>query len=92
MDDDTADIGAGGASQLQLTVSGTGGLKNTNPWTIQAPYGPVKNIPLTYSGPANGPTNGDTLYHNIKSVSNTTPIKITTQASTPPFERRYGVH
>jgi hypothetical protein len=28
VDDDTADVGAGGASQLQLTVNG--GLKNTN--------------------------------------------------------------
>ena len=52
VDDDTADVGAGGASQLQLTVIDTGGLKNLNPWTIQAPYGPVKNVLLPYSGPA----------------------------------------
>jgi hypothetical protein len=77
VDDDTADVGAGGASQLQLTVTDTGGLKNTNPWTIQAPYGPVTNVPLTYSGPAST-TNGDTLYNAIASVSNTTPIKVTT--------------
>ncbi len=77
VDDDTGDVGAGGASQLQLTVTGTGGLKNTNPWTIQAPYGPVKNVSLPYSGRAN-PTNGDTLYNAIQSVSNTTPIRITT--------------
>ena len=77
VDDDTADIGAGGASQLQLTVTGTGGLKNTNPWTNQAPWGPVKNVRLPYSGPASL-TNGATLYHAIKDVSNTTPIKITT--------------
>jgi hypothetical protein len=77
VDDDTADVGAGGASQLQLTVTGTGGLKNTNPWTIQAPYGPVKNVSLAYSGPASS-TNGDTLYNAIQSVSDTTPIKITT--------------
>ena len=77
VDDDTADVGAGGASQLQLSVTGTGGLKNKNAWTIQAPYGPVKNVPsLFYSGPASA--NGDTLYHAITSVSNTTPIKITT--------------
>ena len=31
VDDDTADVGAGGASQLQLTVTETGGLKNTHP-------------------------------------------------------------
>ena len=77
VDDDTADVGAGGASQLQLTVTETGGLKNTNPWTIQAPYGPVKNVSLPYSGPASS-TNGDTLYNAIQSVSNTTPIRITT--------------
>jgi hypothetical protein len=77
VDDDTADVGAGGASQLQLTATGTGGLKNTNPWTIQAPYGPVKNVSLAYSGPASS-TNGDTLYNAIQSVSDNTPIKITT--------------
>ena len=77
VDDDTADVGAGGASQLQLTVIDTGGLKNSNPWTIQAPYGPVKNVSLPYSGPASE-TNGDTLYNAIESVSNNTPIRITT--------------
>jgi hypothetical protein len=77
VDDDTADVGAGGATQLQLTVTGTGGLKNTNAWSIQAPYGPVKNISCTYSGPASA-TNGDTLYNAISGVSNTTPIRITT--------------
>ena len=78
VDDDTADVGAGGASQLQLTVVQTGGLRNTNPWTIQAPYGPVKNVMLRYSGRATS-TNGDTLYNAIKRVSNTTPIRITTE-------------
>jgi hypothetical protein len=79
VDDDTADVGAGGASQFQLTVTDTGGLRNTNPWTIQAPYGPVKNVSLWYSGPAST-TNGDTLYNAIASVSDTTPIKVTTPA------------
>ena len=78
VDDDTADVGAGGASQLQLTVTETGGLNNTNPWSIQAPYGPVKNVSLPYSGPATS-TNGDTLYNAIRSVSNTTPIRITSE-------------
>ncbi|HEY8901085.1 MAG TPA: hypothetical protein VIM61_11800 [Chthoniobacterales bacterium] len=77
VDDDTADVGAGGASQLQISVTETGGLKNTNPWTIQAPYGPIRNISLLYSGPASA-TNGDTLYNAIQNVSNTTPIRITT--------------
>jgi hypothetical protein len=76
VDDDTADIGAGGASQLQISVTGTDGLKNTNVWTIQAPYGPVKNVLLPYSGPATS-TNGDTLYNAIANVSNTTPIRVT---------------
>jgi hypothetical protein len=78
VDDDTADVGAGGASELQLTVTVKGGLKNTNPWTIQAPYGPVKNVSLPYSGKASS-TNGDTLYSDIQRVSNTTPIRITTK-------------
>jgi hypothetical protein len=77
VDDDTADVGAGGASQLQLTVTGTHGLKNTNPWTIQAPYGPVKNVSIPYSGPASA-TNGDTLYNAIERVGRDTPIRITT--------------
>lgn len=77
VDDDTADVGAGGASKLQLTVTGIGGLKNTNPWTIQAPYGPVKNVSLSYSGPASA-TNGDTLYNAIERVGRDTPIQITT--------------
>jgi hypothetical protein len=78
VDDDTADVGAGGASELQLSVVDTGGLKNLNPWTIQAPYGPVKNVSASYSGPATD-TNGDTLYHAIESVGNETPIRITTK-------------
>jgi hypothetical protein len=81
--DEGADIGAGGASELQLTVTETGGLKNTDPWTIQAPYGPVKKVSCLYSGPA--PTNGDTLFQDIKRVSGkvddpNTPITITAPA------------
>ena len=87
VDDDTADVGAGGASQLQLTVIDTGGLKNLNPWTIQAPYGPVKNVQLMYSGKSidcrpdcqPNENNGDTLFHAIKNVGNEPPIKITTK-------------
>lgn len=81
VDDDTADVGAGGASQLQVTITGQQELKNTNPWTIQAPYGPVKNISLPYSGPQTVPDEGNTLYNAIASVSNDTPIKITTKDS-----------
>jgi len=86
VDDDTADVGAGGASQLQLSVVDTGGLKNLNPWTIQAPYGPVKDVKLMYSGKAvdcrpscpESARVGDTLYNAIEKVSDITPIKITT--------------
>jgi hypothetical protein len=78
VDDDTGNIGAGGASQLQVTVGGTGGLKNKDQWTNQAPWGPVKAVGLTYSGHQTGLTEGNTLYANIEIVSNDTPIKITT--------------
>ncbi len=78
VDDDTADVGAGGASQLQVTITGEHELQNTSPWTIQAPYGPVKNVSLQYSGPQTVPDEGNTLYNAIASVSNDTPIKITT--------------
>jgi hypothetical protein len=81
VDDDTGDIGAGGATQLRITVAGTGGLTNTKPWTIQAPYGPVKNVLLPYSGPQTVPDEGNTLYNAIKSISNDTPIKISTKAT-----------
>jgi len=80
VDDDVANIGAGGASQLQITVGGTCGLKNTNQWTQQAPYGPVKSNSLQYSGRASS-TNGDTIPYNIKAVSNTTPVTITTEGN-----------
>src|SRR5262245_24578214 len=84
VDDDTADVGAGGASQLQLTVTGTGGLKNTDPWTIQAPYGPVKKVSCLSSGPKSR-TNGETIFYDIKKVSGkvddpNTPITITAPA------------
>src|SRR5262245_10914118 len=69
LDDDTADVGAGGAPKLQLTVTGAGGLNNTNEWTIQAPYGPVEKGSLTYSGPASE-TNGDTVNETIQPVLN----------------------
>ena len=70
MDDDIGNIGAGGASQLQLTVAGTGGLKNTNQWTPQAPLGPVKSTCCSRGRASAGLTDGDTLYRKIKVVSN----------------------
>lgn len=75
VDDDTADIGAGGANHLQITVGDEGGLQKTIPWTIQAPFGPVEKIPCRYSGAKKG----DTLYYDIQSVIPTKPIKIITK-------------
>ena len=89
VDDDTADVGAGGASQLQLTVTETGGLNNTNPWSIQAPYGPVKNVSLPYSGPATS-THGDTLYKTSRASEITRlPIRITTKGQHNLSERSH---
>lgn len=76
VDDDTADVGAAGGDGLQLTVTGTGGLKNLNQWSIQAPFGPVRNVSLPYSGPASD-TNGDSPYFAMTDVSATTPIRVT---------------
>jgi hypothetical protein len=82
VDDDTADIGADGPSHLQLSIAGPSGLKKNVPWTNQAPYGPVKNVTIKYSGPArqpdgDDPGNGDSLFYNIANVSNTTPVRVT---------------
>jgi hypothetical protein len=41
VDDDVSDIGANGATNLQLSIGGAGGLPNTAEWTWGAPYGPV---------------------------------------------------
>jgi hypothetical protein len=80
VDDDTADIGADGGTQLQVTITGTKGLKNLNQWSAQAPFGPVKDFHCTkYSGP--NLDEGVTLYYDVIGASNTSPIKITT--STP---------
>jgi len=51
VDDDTADIGAGGANHLQISVAGPKGLDNPHEWTIQAPFGPLTDVPCRYSGP-----------------------------------------
>ncbi|HAB15094.1 MAG TPA: hypothetical protein DCE44_01470 [Verrucomicrobiales bacterium] len=68
LDDDTADVGAGEAARLQMTVGGNAGLTNTNEWTIQAVYGPVV-------GEGNWhPTNRVSFYLAIMNASNTSPI------------------
>jgi hypothetical protein len=71
LDDDTADVGAGQATKLQLTVGGVDGLPNPNEWTIQAVYGPV-------TGAGNwDPSATGYIYNPITAASNTTPIVIT---------------
>jgi len=76
VDDDTADIGAGGANRLQITVAGPNGLDNLNEWSIQAPFGPIKGARLKYSGP------NETVFApgTIKEITRTTEgnVKITT--------------
>lgn len=74
VDDDTADIGAGGANNLILTVAGEKGLVNKNVWAIQAPYGPV-TADAKFSGDET-----DTLPSAIKFVKSGTPIHVTTDA------------
>src|SRR5262249_51243791 len=45
VDDDTADVGAGGATHLFMSVGGLDGLPNPAKYAWGAPYGPVKDIP-----------------------------------------------
>ncbi|MCW5558148.1 MAG: hypothetical protein KIT22_10005, partial [Verrucomicrobiae bacterium] len=73
LDDDTADVGAGGATQWFVTIGGAGGLANTNEWTIQAVYGPV-------SGEGDwDPTLTVSIHGTITDASNATPIVITSE-------------
>lgn len=82
LDDDTADVGAGGASELLLTVGGrpkgtpganVGTIKtpeNPDQWTIQTVYGPVAGTG------AWDPTKTRTFPLNFSGASNTTPIVV----------------
>ncbi len=76
LEDDSADIGAGWASQFQVSVGDSQGLDNTNEWTNQAPYGPV-------SGDGNWDPNQTPAYRYLgfKSASGTkdSPIVITSE-------------
>jgi hypothetical protein len=76
LDDDTAQVGAGGANHLQLSITGTNGLVKTIPWAIQAPWGPVVDKMLPYSGPASDSV-GEYIPHDNKSIS-AGPMKVTT--------------
>ena len=77
LDDDTAQVGAGGANQLQLSITEFNGLiKGDIPWTIQAPWGPVVDKILPYSGPAND-SFGEFIPHDNKSIS-AGPMTVTT--------------
>jgi hypothetical protein len=104
VDDDTADIGSEGQS-LQLSIAGKGGLKNNltgepEEWSIQAPFGPLKDIPVLYSGSVHDARTSaeakrgeppppqhpkETLYNNISNVSHTTPITITNAGGQHPL-------
>lgn len=71
LDDDTADVGAGEATRLQLTIGGVAGLPNPNEWAIQAVYGPV-------SGDGDwDPANKVSFYLGVTGATNTAPIVIT---------------
>jgi hypothetical protein len=72
LDDDTADVGADGASKLQLSVGGPTGLPVQSPWSNQVPFGPV-----TASG-TYVITPGDSTASNFASVDDVTPIRIHT--------------
>lgn len=71
LDDDTADVGAGQATKLELTIGGVKGMPNEEEWTIQAPYGPV-----TAKGRWD-PSETQSFYLGITDATNTTPIVIT---------------
>ena len=87
LDDDTADVGAGEATRLLLTIGGppTGTTgpnrfqvttpQNANEWTIQSPYGPVTGIGTWDPSPGARVS----FYLNITAASNTNPIKITSE-------------
>ncbi len=44
VDDDTSDVGAPGATSLQMAIGGVKGLTNQNEWTLVTPFGPVTGI------------------------------------------------
>jgi hypothetical protein len=82
LDDDTADVGAGQATRLLITVGGrppgdpgpVNGIirakTNPNEWTIQAPYGTVRGKGTW------DPSLTKSVFLNIMGASNTTPIMI----------------
>jgi hypothetical protein len=73
LDDDTADVGAGQATKLQLSIGGVEGLPNEKEWTIQAPYG-------TLSGSGDWDPNAtQSFYLSITDATNTAPIVITSE-------------
>ncbi len=73
LDDDTADVGAGQATKMHITIGGKDHLPNQEEWTIQAPYGPV-------TGGGNwDPDQQQSFYLGITDATNASPIVITSE-------------
>lgn len=77
VDDDTANIGAGGANHIQFSIAGENGLKNKSEWSNQVPFGPVGKNPKASGQYIIEP--GDFTPSAIKNVSSGTPITVTTE-------------
>jgi len=85
LDDDTADVGAGEATRMLLTIGGSPtGMKgpnsviiktpeNANEWSIQAPYGPVAGTGQW------DPNARQSFYLAITGATNASPIVITSE-------------
>jgi hypothetical protein len=87
IDDDTADVGANGATHLAMSVGGLKNLPNQNPWTATAFFGPVS---ATGTSTNNGNTTTITLPNSVlwKLVSYDAPTNtlgtLVTGAGVPP--------
>jgi hypothetical protein len=60
-DDDTADVGANGATKLAVTFSGLNGLTNTSEWGPSTQWGTKKSFAMIFQGNAGEGTAGKTV-------------------------------
>lgn len=60
-DDDTADVGADGTSELSITVGGLEGLTNKSEWKPSTPWGVVKSQGTVFQGSSDEGTAGKTV-------------------------------